>query len=112
MTYLPVKTTGRIDLGELERAMTKETSLVSIMTVNNEIGVVQPMKEIGELCRSKKVLFLRTAHVCIKRIYPQKNESISGRGLLIQTVVRVRHLLANLGWVDYLTLICNVPPSA
>ena len=42
-------------MGELEKAMTKDTSLVSIMTVNNEIGVVQPMKEIGELCRSKKV---------------------------------------------------------
>ena len=55
MTYLPVTTKGRIDMGELERAMTKDTSLVSIMTVNNEIGVVQPMKEIGELCRSKKV---------------------------------------------------------
>ena len=63
---MPVKTTGRIDLGELERAMTKETSLVSIMTVNNEIGVVQPMKEIGELCRSKKVLLLRAVLVCIK----------------------------------------------
>ena len=55
MTYLPVKTTGRIDLEELEKAMTKETALVSVMTVNNEIGVVQPVKEIGELCRLKKV---------------------------------------------------------
>ena len=54
VTYLPVKATGRIDLEELEKAMTKETSLVSIMMVNNEIGVVQPVKEIGELCRSKK----------------------------------------------------------
>ena len=51
---MPVKATGRIDLEELEKAMTKETSLVSIMMVNNEIGVVQPVKEIGELCRSKK----------------------------------------------------------
>ena len=49
-----MKATGRIDLEELEKAMTKETSLVSIMMVNNEIGVVQPVKEIGELCRSKK----------------------------------------------------------
>ena len=51
---MPVKATGRIDLEELEKAMTKETSLVSVMMVNNEIGVVQPVKEIGELCRSKK----------------------------------------------------------
>ena len=49
-----MKATGRIALEELEKAMTKETSLVSIMMVNNEIGVVQPVKEIGELCRSKK----------------------------------------------------------
>jgi cysteine desulfurase len=54
VTYLPVQQTGRIDLEELENTISKETSLVSIMTVNNEIGVVQPMKEIGEMCRKNK----------------------------------------------------------
>jgi len=57
VTYLPVKNSGLIDLGELEAAMRPDTALVSIMTVNNEIGVIQPMEEIGRLCRSKKTFF-------------------------------------------------------
>ncbi len=55
VTYLPVQQSGRIDLEELASTISKETALVSIMTVNNEIGVVQPVKEIGELCRKNKV---------------------------------------------------------
>lgn len=51
VTYLPVKPNGLIDLEELEAAMRPDTSLVSIMTVNNEIGVKQPIAEIGALCR-------------------------------------------------------------
>lgn len=47
MTYLPVGSNGIINLEELEKAITPQTSLVSIMTVNNEIGVKQPVKEIG-----------------------------------------------------------------
>ncbi|KAL8815981.1 MAG: hypothetical protein Q9223_004939 [Gallowayella weberi] len=57
ITYLPVQHNGVIDLKELEAAIREDTALVSIMTVNNEIGVIQPMKEIGQLCRSKKVFF-------------------------------------------------------
>ncbi|KAL8677836.1 MAG: hypothetical protein Q9224_004462 [Gallowayella concinna] len=57
VTYLPVQHNGVIDLKELEAAIRADTALVSIMTVNNEIGVIQPMKEIGSLCRSKKVFF-------------------------------------------------------
>ena len=57
VTYLPVKSTGLIDLGELEAAIRPDTALVSVMTVNNEIGVIQPMEEIGRLCRSKKIFF-------------------------------------------------------
>jgi cysteine desulfurase len=57
VTYLPVDNNGLINLQELEAAMKPETCIVSIMTVNNEIGVIQPMKEIGQLCRSKKVYF-------------------------------------------------------
>lgn len=48
VTYLPVQSNGLIDLGELDKAIGAETSLVSIMTVNNEIGVIQPVKEIGK----------------------------------------------------------------
>jgi len=57
VTYLPVGNDGRISMEELEREIRPETMLVSIMTVNNEIGVVQPVDEIGRLCRSKKVFF-------------------------------------------------------
>ncbi|GAB7340444.1 hypothetical protein MBLNU457_6875t1 [Dothideomycetes sp. NU457] len=57
ITYLPVQSDGRISMDELEAAIRPETMLVSIMTVNNEIGVVQPVEEIGRLCRSKKVFF-------------------------------------------------------
>ncbi|KAJ9638973.1 cysteine desulfurase [Coniosporium apollinis] len=57
VTYLPVQSTGLIDMEELEKAIRPDTALVSIMTVNNEIGVVQPVEEIGRLCRSKKVFF-------------------------------------------------------
>ena len=45
------------DRNKLEDAITEETILVSIMAVNNEIGVIQPLKEIGKLCRSKGVFF-------------------------------------------------------
>lgn len=57
VTYLPVQSDGRIDMKELEAAMRPDTMLVSIMAVNNEIGVVQPLEEIGKLCRSKKIFF-------------------------------------------------------
>ena len=57
VTYLPVQKNGLIDVQGLEAAIRPDTALVSIMTVNNEIGVIQPMEEIGQLCRSKKVFF-------------------------------------------------------
>lgn len=57
ITYLPVQSDGRISMEELEKAIKPETMLVSIMAVNNEIGVVQPMQDIGKLCRSKKIFF-------------------------------------------------------
>jgi cysteine desulfurase len=57
VTYLPVKPNGLIDLEELKKAITENTSLVSIMAVNNEIGVIQPIKEIGKICRERGVFF-------------------------------------------------------
>jgi len=57
VTYLPVQTNGLIDLAQLEAAFRPDTVLVSIMGVNNEIGVIQPVKEIGEMCRARKVFF-------------------------------------------------------
>jgi cysteine desulfurase len=56
VTYLEVEKDGRVDLAKLEAAMTDKTILVSIMLANNEIGTVQPMAEIGKLCRSKGIL--------------------------------------------------------
>ena len=57
VTYLRVQRDGLIDLDELKAAITDRTILVTIMTVNNEIGVVQPVAEIGTLARERGVLF-------------------------------------------------------
>ena len=57
VTYLPVDKNGRINLSELERAITKQTLVISIMHGNNEIGVIQSISEIGEIARKKGVFF-------------------------------------------------------
>ena len=57
VTYLDVDKEGFINLDDLRNAITDKTILVSIMFANNEIGTIQPIKEIGEICREKKVLF-------------------------------------------------------
>lgn len=57
ITYLSVDETGLVRLDELEKAIRPDTILVSIMAANNEIGTIQPLAEIGALCRSKNVLF-------------------------------------------------------
>lgn len=57
ITYLHVKENGLIDLDDLANAMTDNTLMVSIMAVNNEIGVIQPIKEIGAMCRERGIFF-------------------------------------------------------
>jgi len=58
VTYLPVeKSTGLIKIQDLKDALRKDTVLVSVMAVNNEIGTLQPLKEIGEICRANKTFF-------------------------------------------------------
>uniref|UniRef100_A0A7S3DIY6 cysteine desulfurase n=1 Tax=Palpitomonas bilix TaxID=652834 RepID=A0A7S3DIY6_9EUKA len=57
VTYLPVQSNGLIDLDVLRSAMRDDTGLVSVMAVNNEIGVIQPIEEIGKMCRERKVFF-------------------------------------------------------
>ncbi|MBE9077103.1 cysteine desulfurase [Romeria aff. gracilis LEGE 07310] len=57
VTYLPVDDQGLIRLDELEAAFRPETILVSVMAANNEIGVLQPLAEIGQCCRDREVLF-------------------------------------------------------
>jgi cysteine desulfurase len=57
VTYLPVDKVGFINIEELKNAITDKTILVSIIFGNNEIGTIQPIKEIGKLCRKKNVIF-------------------------------------------------------
>ena len=57
VTYLPVLQNGLVDLAALEAAITERTVIVSIMAANNEIGVIQPLAEIGALCRKKGAFF-------------------------------------------------------
>ncbi|BCS52643.1 cysteine desulfurase family protein [Geobacter sp. SVR] len=57
ITLVPVDACGVIDLEALEAAITKETILISVMFANNEIGTIQPIKEIGALAKSKSILF-------------------------------------------------------
>jgi cysteine desulfurase len=68
VTYLPVKEDGMIDLNELEAAMTKETILVSIMYGNNEIGVIQPIKEIAAIAHKYGALFMTDATQTVGKI--------------------------------------------
>jgi len=58
VTYLPVgQATGRVDMEKLKAAVRKDTILISVMAVNNEIGTLQPLREIGDFCRSNKIVF-------------------------------------------------------
>jgi len=57
VTYLPVYANGIVKLGDLKKALRDDTCLVTVMFANNEIGTIQPIAEIGKLCREKKVLF-------------------------------------------------------
>jgi len=72
VTYLSVKSDGLIDLQELEQAIRADTILVSVMTANNEIGVLQPIAEIGQICRDRsphqQVLFHTDAAQAIGKI--------------------------------------------
>jgi len=68
VTYLPVQKDGRIDLEDLKRAMDDKTILVTIMSANNEIGVLQPIREIGALCHEKGVIFHTDAVQAIGKV--------------------------------------------
>lgn len=68
VTYLDVKRDGLVDLKQLEAAITDKTILVSIMWANNETGVIQPMKEIGEICARHGVLFMSDATQAVGKI--------------------------------------------
>ncbi|KAJ1334392.1 cysteine desulfurase, mitochondrial [Batrachochytrium salamandrivorans] len=84
VTFLPVMSNGLVDLKVLEAAIRPDTSIVSVMTVNNEIGVIQPIKEIGRICREHKVFFHTDAAQAVGKIPIDVNDmnidlmSISG----------------------------------
>lgn len=68
VTYLPVQSNGLLDLQVLEKALRPDTLLVSVMAVNSEIGVIQPLKEIGTMCRERGVFFHTDAAQALGKI--------------------------------------------
>ena len=68
VTYLPVGGNGLIDVGALDDAITARTALVSVMAVNNEIGVIQPLDEIGAVCRRRGTLLHSDAAQAVGKI--------------------------------------------
>ncbi|HWC18879.1 MAG TPA: aminotransferase class V-fold PLP-dependent enzyme, partial [Terriglobales bacterium] len=68
VTYLPVDSDGLINLDQLKRAIDDRTILVSIMYANNEIGVIQPIAEIGRICHERGVIFHSDAVQAIGKV--------------------------------------------
>ncbi len=68
VTYLDVNTDGLVDLAQLEAAIKENTILVSVMFANNETGVIQPIKEIGDICKKHGVLFFSDATQAVGKI--------------------------------------------
>jgi cysteine desulfurase len=68
VTYLPVQQNGLVDLEQLKAAITDKTVIVSVMAVNNEIGVIQPLAEIGKICRARGVYFHTDAAQAVGKI--------------------------------------------
>jgi len=68
VTYLAVQRDGLVNLDELKAAMTDKTILVSIMYANNEIGVLQPVEEIGKLCRERGIVFHTDATQAVGKV--------------------------------------------
>lgn len=105
VTYLPVQTNGILDLELLEKSIRKDTLLCSVINVHNEIGVIQPISQIGKICRKNGVFFHTDAAQAIGKIPVNVEEanidllSISGHkvygpkgigGLYIRRKPRVR----------------------
>ena len=74
VTYLPVDRYGMVSPADVEAAITPQTTLVSIMAVNNEIGTIQPIKEIGKIAKEHKVYFHTDAVQAIGKIPVNVND--------------------------------------
>jgi cysteine desulfurase len=74
VTYLPVQKDGLVDLEDVRRAITDKTILITIMTANNEIGVIQPIAEIGAIAKEKGILFHTDAVQAVGKIPFNVNE--------------------------------------
>lgn len=68
VTFLPVQPDGLVDLARLEESLRSDTVLVSVMAANNEIGVLQPLAEIGALCHRREILFHTDAAQALGKI--------------------------------------------
>ncbi len=68
VTYLPVGADGLIDLSQLAQAFRPDTVLVSVMAANNEIGVLQPISEVGQMCRDRQIIFHTDAAQALGKI--------------------------------------------
>lgn len=75
VTYLPVQKNGVIDLEQFKDSIRPNTGLVSFMYVNNEIGVTQPVKQIGEICRQHKIYFHTDAAQAVGKVPVDVNEN-------------------------------------
>jgi len=73
-TFLPVQKNGLVDLDVLKAAITDKTVLISVMAINNEIGVIQPLKEIGQICRDNGIYFHTDAAQAFGKIPIDVNE--------------------------------------
>jgi cysteine desulfurase len=108
VTYLPVKKNGVVDIKELKKAIRKETILISIMYANNEIGTIEPIKEIGEIAKEKGIYFHTDAVQAVGNVEINLNElnidllTLSGHkfngpkgigALYIKNGVRIENLL-------------------
>ena len=87
VTYLPVQKNGIVDIEVFKSNIRKDTVMASVMFVNNEIGVLQPIKEIGEICRERNIFFHTDAAQAMGKIPIDVNKynidlmSISGHKL-------------------------------